>query len=131
MLTDLSSSNQIPDEPLLGIEVPCLNVSCSSEQSAVSPHAKPSTQMMLCHCTQGSKQPQLLHRFVHPKLAVIAQTTTEDLAERMQQALEARIKVVNAKPTEVKELPKPVAPKASDAQQVSEEHMKRPMTMLD
>jgi len=68
--------------------------------------------------------------FVHPKLAVIVQTTTEDLVERMQHALEARMKVVNARPTEVKELPKPAEPK-SEAQQVSEAHMKRPMTTLD
>ena len=65
-------------------------------------------------------------------LAVIAQTITEDLAVRMQQALEARMKIVNAWATEVKELPKPVETKpVSEAQQVSEEHMKRPMTTLN
>ena len=46
--------------------------------------------------------------FERPRFAVVAQTTTEDLTVRMQQALEARMNVVNARATEVKELPKPV-----------------------
>jgi|SRR5215467_12985663 len=70
--------------------------------------------------------------FERPKFAVVVQTTTKDLAVRMQQALEARMKIVNAWATEVKELPKPVETKpVSEAQQVSEEHMKRPMTTLN
>jgi len=59
--------------------------------------------------------------FVHAKFAVIAPTTTEDLAVRMQQALEARMKVVNARATEV--LPPP--PKAEP--QVVEDQIDEPM----
>ena len=44
------------------------------------------------------------HPFERSKFAGVASVTAEDLAVRMQQALEARMKVVNARPTEVKEL---------------------------
>jgi len=50
------------------------------------------------------------HPFERSKFAGVASVTAEDLAVRMQQALEARMKVVSARPTEVKELPKPVEP---------------------
>jgi len=70
--------------------------------------------------------------FERPKFAVVATTTTEVLVERLNRAIGESEKVINARPTEVKKLPKPVETKAvSEAQQVSAEHMKRPMTTLD
>ena len=45
--------------------------------------------------------------FVHPKLAVVATTTTEDLVERLERAREATMKVVTSRPVQVLEPPKP------------------------
>ena len=67
--------------------------------------------------------------FVHPKFAVIAQTTSEDLVERLEKARAASAKVINARPVQV--LSPPTPKPVSEAQQVSEEHMKRPMASLD
>jgi len=44
--------------------------------------------------------------FEHPKLAVVAQVTETDLAERLMQALAARAKAINARPVQVIEAPK-------------------------
>jgi hypothetical protein len=45
--------------------------------------------------------------FERPKLAVVATTTSEDLAERLERAREASMKVIEARPTQVIEAPKP------------------------
>jgi len=36
--------------------------------------------------------------FEHPKLAVVAQVSENDLAERLMQAIQARAKIINARP---------------------------------
>jgi len=67
--------------------------------------------------------------FVHAKLAVAAVTTTDDLAERMARALAATGKVIEGRATEVKTIP--AQAKLPTPEEVSAEHMKRPMTKLD
>jgi hypothetical protein len=44
--------------------------------------------------------------FEHPKLAVVATTTSEDLVERLQRAHEASMKVISSRPVQVIEPPK-------------------------
>lgn len=44
--------------------------------------------------------------FEHPKLAVVARVSEEDLAERLMRALQASGKVINARATQVIEGPK-------------------------
>ena len=70
---------------------------------------------------------RIFHR-QRPRKNASATTTTEDLAMRMQQALEARMKVVNARATEV--LPKP-QPKQVSEPLVSAEDMAKPFARLD
>ncbi len=44
--------------------------------------------------------------FERPKLAVVATTSSEDLVERLERAMEARMKVINSRPVQVLEAPK-------------------------
>jgi len=59
--------------------------------------------------------------FCHAKFAVVATSTTEDIAERLRRALEERMKIINARATEV--LPPP--PKAEP--QVASPQVDEPM----
>jgi hypothetical protein len=52
--------------------------------------------------------------FEHPKLAVIARVREEDLAERLMRALQASGKVINARPMQVIEPPKPLQVSEAD-----------------
>jgi hypothetical protein len=63
--------------------------------------------------------------FEHPKLAVVATTTSEDLVERLERAMQARMKVINARPTQVS------VPVPASEPLVSAEDMAKPMARLD
>src|SRR5262245_12500759 len=54
--------------------------------------------------------------YEHPRLAVTAVTSDEDLAVRMQQALEARMKVINGRATEVLRPPAKAEPQVASPQ---------------
>src|SRR5262245_12598131 len=69
--------------------------------------------------------------FVHAKFAVTTATTPEDIGDRLRRALEATGKVIEGRV--IKEIPAPVVTPTpvQEPQQVSAEHMKRPMVGLD
>ena len=69
--------------------------------------------------------------FVHAKLAVVATTTSEDLAERMARALAITGKIIEGRATEIKNPAQVALPTPVEEQQVSAEHMKRPVTTLN
>src|SRR5262249_37552373 len=48
--------------------------------------------------------------YEHPRLAVVARVREEDLADRMLRAIEATGKVINSRPVQVLEPPKPAEP---------------------
>src|SRR4051812_6741511 len=64
--------------------------------------------------------------FERPKLAVVATTTSEDLAERLERAKAVSMKVINERPVQIEAQPEPV----NEAQDVSSEHMGKPFAML-
>ena len=44
--------------------------------------------------------------FEHPRLAVVATTSSDDLADRLQKAIEGTAKIINTRPTQVLPPPK-------------------------
>ena len=55
----------------------------------------------------------------------------QDLGVKLERAMEATGKVINARPAEVKELPKPGEPKQVSEPLVSAEVMAKPFARLD